>query len=85
MSNISRCALLVATRRAGLFDLFDKYERRTLMQLSITWWRELSIWATLLGAFEGYPWSYTEIITNDDIALTLQQRPCTTIEKFHES
>ena len=39
--------------------------------------REVQIWVALLGAFEGYPWSYTEIITSDHLFMMLQERPYT--------
>ena len=70
-------AQLIATRRGHLIENLSQCDKRTLIQLCIRWWREVQVWVALFGAFEGYPWTYTEIITSDHLFTMLQERPYT--------
>ena len=68
-------AQLIAIRRGHLIEYFSQYDKRTLMQLGIRWWREARVSPALFDASEQDSPSYLEMITSDRLDAMQQVRP----------
>ena len=68
-------AQLTAIRRGHLIEYFSQYDKCTLMQLGIGWWREVRVCPALFDASDRR--SYLEIITSDRLYAMLQVTPLT--------
>ena len=68
-------AQLIAIRRGHLIEYFSQYDKRTLMQLGIRWWREVRVCPALFDASAQDSPSYLEMITSDRLDAMQQFRP----------
>ena len=84
-------AQLIAIRRGHLIEYFSHYDKRTLMQLGIRWWREVRVCPALFDPSERErlfdnmrrrhldprmgPPSYLQLITSDRLDAMQQLRP----------
>ena len=70
--------LLRAIRRNHLLDYFSQYDKCTLMQLGIGWWREVRVCPALFYASDRRAMPrYLEIITSDRLYAMRQLTPLT--------
>ena len=69
--------LLMAIRRKHLLEYFSHYDKYTLMQLDIGWWREVRVCPSLFDASEQYSRTYLQLIVSDTLGAMLQVTPLT--------
>ena len=69
--------LLMAIRRKHLLEYFSQYDKCTLMQLDIGWWREVRVCPALFDASEQYSRTYLQLIVSDTLGAMLQVTPLT--------
>ena len=69
--------LLMAIRRKHLLEYFSQYDKYTLMQLDIGWWREVRVCPALFDASEQYSRTYLQLIVSDTLGAMLQVTPLT--------
>ena len=71
-------AQLTAIRRGHLIEYFSQYDKCTLMQLGIGWWREVRVCPALFYASDRRAMPrYLEIITSDRLYAMMQVTPLT--------
>ena len=58
-----------------LISMLNAEEKLVIASGSIRLWREIQIWMAVEGAFEGYAWSYDQIINEDNLKTMLMDRP----------
>ena len=67
-----------------LISMLNAGEKSVVATSSIRLWREIQIWMALEGAFTGYPWTYTQIIDENNLMTMIMDRPGLQLARYHQ-